>query len=678
MKISYEWLREYVNTKIRPAHLADYLTMAGHEVSQIERYDNDYVFDIEVTPNRPDCLCHIGMAREAAAILNRPFKLPCAGRIKDDIPLPGIKVRIEDKSACPLYACSVIRGVKPAASPKWLVKRICSMGLRPVNNIVDMTNFVLFETGHPLHAFDLDTLSGGDIVVRKAVYNESIITIDGIERKLSPNTLIIADNKKPIAIAGIMGGQLSSVTNNTKNILLESAYFEPVGIRRSSLGLGLSTDSSYRFERGTDIHNVIPALKRACALISGIGKCNVCGFKLSSKPMKQPVIITLRVSYLNKLLGTSLTSAQIKGMLNKLGYKVNGTAVLKAVAPSYRSDTTREADLIEEIARIYGYKNIESLPVPIIMTDEGEKSKDYMAKRALVRSKLVSRGFHEIISYSLISKEAVKSLPYPERSLIGVKNALSKEQEIMRPCLLPGILKTAAHNISRQVYDIRIFELSNIYIKNNTDYTQKPSLAVGLYQKTDTSCQRVCRPEGFFALKGTLENLIKALGIREACFEKTASAFFENNTCVSLLSANNLLGSMGSVKQDTLDACGIQGAFFYAEFDFDKLVLAADLKKYYTPLPRYPYSYRDISFSINMAVQYKEIEKLIKSIRTALIENVELLSEYKGRQIEEGCRSLTVRVLYRSKEKTLAEEEISSIDNTIRNKLKEIFKASLR
>ena len=678
MKISYGWLRDYVNTKVSPETVAGWLTMAGHEVSLIEQKSGDTVFDIEVTPNRPDCLSHIGIAREISAAARKPFRFVHAKPSRPRQEKKGFKIVRENKLLCPFYSMRILRDVKVSPSPKWLAKKISSIGLNPINNIVDITNFVLFETGHPLHAFDLDKLSGSEIIIRNAHAGESIVTVDNVGRKLTPDMLVIADRLKPVAIAGVMGGKDSAITSQTKNILLESAYFNPIAIRRTSRALGLSTDSSYRFERGTDRGNIVASLNRAASLVCDIAKADAGGFLESADRVQPPAVISLRVPYLNKILGTSLKPVEIRQILVRLGYRVKGSSAMEVVPPSYRGDTTREADLIEEVARIYGYDRIHAVPASIITTCQDDDLKDFLAKRNMAKEALVSSGFNEVVSYSLVSKDLLKDMLWADEGLIEIKNPLSKEQEIMRPSLLPGIIKAVAYNTSRQVYDIQLFELSNIYFKDNKQYREEPYLALALYSKAKTLNQKDISGQGFLQLKGAILNLAETLGVKNLKLEKTTSNTLCEGRSIAVLSGSGMLGSMGRLKDNIAAAFGITGSLFVAEINFRQLALSAYPERYYKSLPRFPYAYRDISFAIGALVEYKEIEALIKRISSHLVEEIVLLSEYRGEQIEKGKRSLAIRVIFRSKDKTLTEEEISSADAAIRSGIEKTFNAVLR
>ncbi len=679
MKISYEWLREYVNTKMRAENLALKLTMAGHEVSSTEKHGKDIIFDMEITANRPDCLSHIGIARETAAITGKRLMLPMVRIAKKNSSGQSFKVRINNLSACPRYTCRVIKGVKVGPSPKWLVKRIESIGLRPVNNIVDITNFVLHETGQPLHAFDIAKLPDKEIVVREAVPGEAITMIDGYAKQLSARMLVIASDNKPVAVAGVMGAKESEVTEGTKDILLESAYFDPVSVRRTAYKLALSTDSSYRFERGVDPDGVLFASDRAACLIRDIAKGEIAGITDTGKALKQTPKIPLKPGYVNKLLGTDLKASEMRKILTGLGYKIKGSSGLVVTAPSFRQDTTRPADLAEEIARAHGYDEITARPLRTIVTDEDEAFKDFAAKRRIAKDLLVSSGYYEIITYSLVNSAALKDTVFEEDGAAVIKNPLSADQDIMRFSLLPGMLRTVSHNLSRQVYDVKLFELSKIYYKQESDYTEEPSLVFARYAKPGKSApDTVSRENPLFRVKGVLSVLCEKLGVKEITFEKATHPLFEKESSMALLAGNLMLGTAGSVNSKALDAFGIKGRLFAAEINFSRLAGVSSLVKYYKPLARFPYSYRDISFSVASSVQYKELLSFIKKTGGTYLENAELLSEYRGGQIDKSRRGIAVRLTFRSKDKTLTEEEIDSADSDVREGLKKNFNASLR
>lgn len=676
MKISYEWLREYVNTKIRAENLSAMLTMAGLEVEAIEEKEGDFIFEMEITPNRPDCLSYIGIAREAAAVTKKRLKLPkvLLPQKKDK---KQIKVKIEDSLGCPRYCGRVIAGVNVGPSPKWLIKRVESMGLRPVNNIVDITNFVLFETGQPLHAFDLDKLKEKSIIVRKARAGEKILTIEGTEKELDPSILVIADSANPIAIAGVMGGKDTEVGEETKNILLESAYFNPAVIRSGALSLGLSTDSSYRFERGVDLEGVVPASDRAASLICYIAKGSLGNIADAGQKTKSRSPIILRPVKLNQLLGTEISPKRIKESLQRLGFACKGISDIEVLSPSFRDDVRREVDLIEEVARIFGYEKIALEAPAVITTDEEPEPKEMMRKTDVAKGVLTSLGFNEAITYSLISRQMALNAGVSDEGAVVIKNPLSKEQEIMRPSLLPGIIKAVSYNISRQIQDVKLFELSNIYFMKEGNCNEDPFLAFAQHEKT-LKAKEDHRFSVIFQLKTAVVALAERMAIADLGFDRTTHPVFEPGETLLVLSGNIMLGTMGKVKSDILEAFDIKTELYAAEFNFRTIIENSNLNRFYKPLPRFPYSYRDISFAIENNISYKEIRGLIKNTGGFLVENIELLSEYRGEHIPKGQRALAVRVTYRSKEKTLTEEEVNAADSAIRRNLTETFAATLR
>ncbi|MFH1645145.1 MAG: phenylalanine--tRNA ligase subunit beta, partial [Candidatus Omnitrophota bacterium] len=442
MKISYKWLREYVNTKIRPQKLADILTMAGLEVTAYEQVAGDDIFEIEITPNRPDWLSHIGVAREVAVLQGKVLDIPevsVAQEVKE-----SVKVTIKDSEACPFYSARVISDVKIGPSPKWLREKIEAVGLRSVNNVVDITNFVMLETGQPLHAFDLAKLSEKEIFVRNARKGEKLLLIDGTQKDLTERSLLITDGKKPLALAGIMGGKGSEIGNSTKDILLECAVFNPYGIRKTVQELGVASDSSYRFERGVDPGAVSYSSDRAASLIADICKGKIGLSKTAGSSEKKISFVSLECAKANEALGTDLSSAEMRRILKGLGFDVKGSSFLEVKVPSYRIDVEREADLIEEIARVYGYDNIPLSVPEIVVTDEKPDIKDARKKKDIVKDVLRAAGYCETITYSLVSKDIIKKARIPEQGLINIRNPLSKEQEVMRSSLFPGALKVVS------------------------------------------------------------------------------------------------------------------------------------------------------------------------------------------------------------------------------------------
>lgn len=681
MKVSYGWLRKYVPTKIRAKNLADALTMNGLEVTSIEEKGEDFIFEIEVTPNRSDALCHIGIAREVSAITGKRLKLPVFNLTRyfsKNIPTP--KVLVQQHSACRRYTARIITDVCVGPSPKWLISRIESLGLRPVNNIVDITNFVLLETGQPLHAFDYDKLTEGKIIVRFAKETEEITNIDGEKRKLKSDILVIADADKPVAIAGIMGGQDTEVGPSTKRILLEAAYFDPVSIRRSSRYLGLATDSSYRFERGVDISKIIHASDRAASLICEIanGRTHKKIVDVSKKE-KGEAIITLRPKRVNLLLGVRVSNADIRTTLSSIGFKVlEQKGIMKVTIPSFRKeDVKREVDLIEEIARIYGYDKIPTVLPNAIVTEETPHFKQKEEIVTAIREALAALAFNEALTYSLISSADIEKVNVSDINIISIKNPLSEQQEVMRNTLLAGLLKAINYNLNMGNADLRLYELSNIYFRQDEDLQENLSLSLGICGNSISDWSRKQQPMDLFYLKGVLKTLFDKLGI-DVYFEESQHPSLEPDRTMAILAYNKMLGAMGLVKQEILAKMDIKKDVYAAEINTQVLFENARLEKLFKPIIRYPSSERDISICVDENISYESINRAIKDTAASFIKNIELIEQYRGKQIRENQRGLLIRITYRAKDRTLKETEIEKAHNEIREKLIRDFGVVIR
>ena len=458
MIISLQWIKDYVSCSLPAEKLAHRLTMAGMEVEKIDSVDGDTVFELEITPNRPDCLNMIGLAREVSAVLNKELKIPKVR--KPRFPSKKCPIEILERDGCSRYLGVVVRDVKIEPSPEWMQKRLKSVGLRPINNVVDITNFCLMETGQPLHAFDYDRLTGGKIVVRRARKGEKITTLDGEPRELDSSILVIADAKNPLALAGVMGGEASEVTAGTTNILLESAYFDPILIRRAARALGISTDSSYRFERGVDIQTVETGSLRALSLIlkhaGGTVSARNDVFVGCRKTTAKPVCIS--VDEIDEQLGTSLTMQRCKTILKKLGFavKVSAKRALQVTPPSFRNDIKEPVDVVEEVARVIGYDNLP-LSLPSIRAENAQADPRRKFKQK-IQNILASQGLCETVSFTLMNAEALAKCGLTQGKIVRLMNPLTTEQETMRPSMLPSMMSVARLNFNRAQRDLALFE----------------------------------------------------------------------------------------------------------------------------------------------------------------------------------------------------------------------------
>ncbi|MGB2705878.1 MAG: phenylalanine--tRNA ligase subunit beta, partial [Candidatus Omnitrophota bacterium] len=521
--------------KLDPAKLTNLLTMAGVNAASCKKIGGDYIFEFEITANRPDCLSIIGIAREIAALLGKKLKVP--KEIKGTAPFFKMLkekkgavpfIEIKDPELCPHYTARVIKNVEVKSSPDWLKERIISVGLRPVNNIVDITNFVLFETGQPMHAFDLDKLRGS-LSVRRAKEGEQIITIDNIPRTLAEGTLVIADEGGPVAIAGVMGALKAEVGRLTKNILLESAFFNPVSVRRASRALGLTSESSYRFERRIDNDMVLRASGRASALIGAIAGGEIKTLTDLGRKNGYSKAIKFDPEKTSSILGISIKKNRAVKILKSLGFSVKDKKGFVAVTvPSFREDVKSEIDLTEEVARIHGYENIP-LTLPHIVGNTKIKGfADILEEK--IRRTLTRLGLDEIITYGLIKKSGINGLDVDDAEVIAIKNPLSIDQEIMRPTMLPGMLKVISYNLSRKVKRLSLFEVGKIYKEKGGRYAEEPVLSACLSGIRRENWKAGKQEFDFFDIKGIFECLFSELAINGASFKKSEREGFEKNT----------------------------------------------------------------------------------------------------------------------------------------------------
>lgn len=678
MKVTYNWLKDFVDIQIAPDALANRLTMAGLEVTSLEPKEEDFILELEVTSNRPDCLSVAGIAREVAAITGKRLKAvkPFA---YSGVRLNGyadLTISILDKKDCPFYTAKVIKAVKLGPAPGWIKKRLELIGCRSVNNIVDIANYVLFEQGEPLHAFDFDKLSARTIIVRRAKYGERITTIDGTEKTLSPEILVIADNLRPLAIAGIMGSQDTEVGPGTKNILLEAAVFNPLIIRRARQRLGLQSDSSYRFERGVDSQVVAPASSRAARLIEEVagGECVFAKAAGLARPKKKH--ITLALTTVDKILGVRLPISKSKKILDSLGFKVGAAAKNSLIVrvPAHRADVNLEIDLIEEIARVFGYDNI---PVSLPRVSPRLNTVKLSNRVALVKDILVGLGLNEVITYSLIARDTLSGFWQQKDSPeIEILNPLSKEQEILRPTILPGLLSCLAYNLHQKQGYVNIFEVAKAFLGPAVLPKEELVLGVALCGERSFLLEQglIKDQAGFLHLKGISETIFKRLGIKDYHFT-VSDAPGE----IAVFLEQEKAGRMLRLARDILDKFNIKNKeVFMLEFSLDKIFSYAKLDKRFAPLAKYPGITRDISLIVKEDVPIRQIKDALVEKGAPLLSNVEIADYYKGKQIPAGYKGVTISCLYRSGERTLKEAEINPLHASICSILSERFRAQVR
>ena len=676
MKVTYSWLKDFVDLKIPPPELADKLTMAGLEVVALEKTGGDFVFEIEITSNRPDWLSVLGIAREVSAICGLKLKTARLKerkiKIQDSLPL---KISVSDQGDCPFYSGRVICGVKVGPSPEWLKKRLESLGCRCVNNIVDITNYILFETGQPLHVFDLDVLSQKEINVRRAHQDEKIITIDGQQKILTTEVLVIADKDKPVAIAGIMGGQDTEVTFKTRNVLLESAVYNPILVRRAKQKLGLQSESAYRFERGVDFATAKGASLAAQELIVKLAGGEPGVYKSAGTLKLSNSIIKLDVAYVNKILGVTIPTIKIEQILGRLGLTVKAKTknILVVKIPGFRQDLKLPVDLVEEIARIYGYPKI---PKTIPAIRPGRNIPDKRDIYCGIKNILSSLGLHEVITYSLVDRNLLKkSRINTDRSLIEILNPLSKEQELLRPTLLPSLIRCIAQNLNQQQENIKIFEIANVFFGEANSTREVPCLGIALCGINAFLMQQglVKEEVTLLHLKGILETLFNRLGI------KGFDLIRQDEHKIDIVIGQEEAGFMSELSRPALDAFDIKNRqVILAELNLEKLFGSINLGKKFLNIPKFPAITRDISFVIKNGLSIKTILSAIEEKGAPFLRQVSIVDYYQGQQIPPGSQGLTLSCIYRLDERTLTEEEISPVHNEIISLLKKRFDVTLR
>lgn len=687
MRVSLDWLKDFVDVKGGLEKIQYALTMTGLEVTSVLNVEDDSVMDIEVTPNRPDCLSMLGIARELSSAINRPLTIPSS--VKKSYAKKGhgrsrVKIEIQDKKGCPRYVGCIIKNVKVGPSPGWLVKRLNAMGVRSVNSIVDITNYVLFELGQPLHAFDLDKLQGKRIIVRRAKKGEQIVTIDGVNRELDPNMLIIADSENPVAIAGIMGGKHTEISNETKTILLESAYFDPFIVRKAQRALGLASESSYRFERGVDFGMVLSASARAQELIRTISRGKVQGLPadVGGKIVKEKEII-LSLDEIPRILGIEISSQKVVGFLKSLNLKVikKGKGKVLTKIPSYRQDLEKGIDLIEEVARLYGYDKLPvKIPTFTIQKTYEEEKKDFFRLEKEAKRVLYFIGMNEIITYTLTNRYAIESLGIPFDDLVRLQNPLSSNQEFMRPSLLSEMLEALSWNLNRGNTLLQLFELSKVYSlnKDTSQVQEKASLALGISGVKDGNWKEKSRDVDFFDLKGIVEIFLRSLGIQGYAIEKGDSFIFNEKMNAHIKIDGKIIGQFGEMKPDIAKRFDIKQKVYLAEIALEDLRPFVNIEKRFTALPRYPSMRRDISLLVDDSVSSSDILEAMKSEGDDLLKSIDVFDLYKGQQVEQGKKSLAYSLEYRSDEKTLTDEDVAKVHKNIQEALVKKLGAQIR
>ena len=654
----------------------------GTPLTEALRLD-DVMFELEVTPNRPDCLSLIGVAREIRAETGNPLKLPHVDLEENETDIRDLtSVTIDAPDLCPRYAARVIQGVKVAESPAWLQQRLESVGVGVVNNIVDVTNFVLMEYGQPLHAFDYHKLSENRIVVRRAADDERLTTLDEVDRELTTDTLVIADAEKPVALAGIMGGYDSEITETTCDVLLESAYFNPSSIRATAKALGINTEASYRFERGADPGAVLTALDRAAQLIAELAGGTVCKGTVDVYPGEEPLReIQFRPDRVNFVLGTELEATEMEQILSRLGFDVEASgSAYQVTIPTFRSDITREIDLIEEIARVYGYDNIPTtlpkgdIPVPA--------SDPKVEVRRCLKHFLLAAGMMEAVNYSFCDPNCFGKIRLasdnPLRDAVPLRNPLSPEMSLLRTTLIPGLLENTQHNRNHQINTIGLFEIGGVFVRDGDQ--KEPERIAGILagQIGDGIYGNPYRSPDFFDIKGLVEGMLEVCGITEYTLQKTDVPTFHPGRNAAVLLGEKPVGTFGEAHPVVLENYDLPYKAYLFEFDLEALVDVAVFAKSFEPISIYPKVERDLAIVLDKMVLSNMPIELIYTTGGEWVESVRLFDVYEGEQVPEGKKSLAYTIVYHSANETLTDKAVNALHDKVVKRLNQELGAELR
>jgi phenylalanyl-tRNA synthetase beta chain len=691
MKVPYSWLKDHVDLRISPKRLTECLTMAGLEVESMIDHDGDPILEINVTPNRGDCLSVIGVAREISALTGQTLKKPAPKTRQkpakpektQDFPL---QVTVKNSRLVPRYMAQVIADVKIGPSPSWLVRRLEMVGLRSVNNVVDATNYVLFEYGQPLHAFDYDQLTSHALVTRPAKRDEVLKILDGGSHKLLNHDIVIADTKKAVALGGIMGGGNSEVTAKTRHLVVESASFDPSTVRKTSKRLGVSSESSYRFERGVDIEGVKKALERVSLLI-----CELTGGRLIRQPYDiypkkgKPVDIIFAPAQVNTLMGTSWTEVSMKKSLKNLGFKVRpqSKARWKVTAPTYRPDVNREVDLIEEVARVQGFETIPTTEPREMTPRESRSELREFELRNQVQDMLAANGFFEAIHFSFCSRQDLETLnPQWLETAVPIQNPLAEEQGCLRPSLLPSLLRTAAHHQNRQIESLRLFELRPTFIKSDKGFRETMKLGGVLSGLRPSSHWETGRTAvDFYDVKGAVEKVAQLLTIPNRTWQSikpTQHSFLHPGKSCVLYSGDQELGYLGALHPGTMEGFGLKQEVYLFELHWPALMKARKDDKKFAEISKFPYILRDLALLADERVSGDQIEQAIRQVGSDLVQDVSVFDLYRGKSIDAGKKSLGYSLKFGSSARTLTEEEVNQVYDSIVNKLNQELQITIR
>ena len=687
MYTSYKWLQELTGTKSTPQQLQERLTMIGLAVDAVESHNSDSVLDVEVPSNRPDCLSHIGIAREITANESGELRLPEISAPKSEGRAEEFtSVEIKDPQLCPRYAARLVRGVKIGPSPDWLVKRLEAIGQRPINNVADITNYVLHELGQPLHAFDFVHLRDRKIIVRQATAREKLQTLDGVERELQAGMLVIADAERAVALAGIMGGEESEISSTTTDVLIESAYFDPNSVRLTARALGMDTEASRRFERGADCEGVIRAQDRCVQLICEIagGVATENAIDVYPNPLI-PRVITVRTKRVEDLTSLKVETQDIDRILTALGFEKKNESedALTFSVPSWRVDVQQEEDLVEEVARHTGYQHIKSELPPSNMSGEYQPTE---VKQRLLRRTLNDFGYDEAINFSFIRKqEGVDLIPVfaaRQGDDVELSNPIIEDAAFMRPTLIPGLLDSLKHNLNHGIRDVRLFEIGRVFGGSHGGDLPEERLALAMIASggaTDENVAQAPRELDLLDLKGAFEAALDAMNMSPLIFKNSSAAHLRVGQAGEILLSNgSSIGSFGRLAENIAGSYKFRQPVYVLEMDLSALFAVPEKTVQYSRLPKYPSVVRDLTLLVSRDVPFKALTKAVSDQSVADCSNVSLVGTYDGPNIPPGKRSITLRIEYRSDDRTLRDDEVEERHAGLTSSLLKKFGAEQR
>ncbi|MFN0055681.1 MAG: phenylalanine--tRNA ligase subunit beta [Planctomycetales bacterium] len=659
MIVSWNWLKEYVRLDMPAETLAERLMMAGLNLEQISEVEGDIAIDLEVTSNRPDCLCHLGIAREVGVLFDRETKVPPGNPVESGPPIETLTaVNLQSTELCPQYHARLIRGVRVAPSPPWMRRRLTTLGIRPINNVVDITNYVLMECSQPLHAFDFDKLAEGRIVVRRGAPGEKITAIDQREYELNSEMCVIADATRPVAIAGVMGGLATEISDTTTSVLIETAEFLPLAVRNTARRLHLFSDSSYRFERGIDRENLDWASRRCAQLILELAGGELCrGSIVAGSATRQPrAPVVLRLSQLPRMLGIEIPRSEVERILRALGLApVAGRApeTVECTSPHWRRDLTREIDLIEEVARVHGYERIpEDVPVPLEVSQTTPQ--DRLALR--LSDVLIGAGFCEAVTLSFVSEELFDLFrPWSDAPPLRVEHSSRQRENILRQSLIPSLLQCRRQNERHQALHANLFEIARIYLAPDPERPEAQPRVLGLVSG-----------QSFAEMKGIVELLLGAAqpGARLLARPANLAPCLPGRSC-ELLVGTQRLGWLGELSESARGTLDLANPVTVVELDLGVLQSIAEIAPKYRPFPEYPPIERDLNFVLDENISWQELEEVIRAAAGPLLEKVTFADQYRGQQIPAQKKSYLAHLQYRSPERTLTSDEVDAAQQTV-------------